>query len=256
MNFLRFVVTLKLLGRDCEIKETTVGIHAFGKPVDYNPAADATVREAARALRKKLSRFYGLEGQNDPIEITIPTGTYVPTILDRRILIVVRRFANWNPDGEQAHLCVTITDEIAYQLCQSACIEVARTKKPEAKMARYVIGGSFACMGTSITLNIWLNDLRDRRIVVSETFEESRDDIIKLSRLVAERVVAALRSKRSTCSTRERRFVSHRAQRPGRKRRSLGHPDLSLTHRPSVLTASPLQEPQHVYYLKNDSKEI
>src|SRR5262249_48378472 len=150
-----------LLGRDCEIKETTVGIHAFGKPIDYNPAADATVREAARALRKKLARFYGMEGQNDPIEITIPTGTYVPTILDRRLSIVVRRFAKWNPNGEQAHLCVTVTDEIAYQLRQSACIETACRKEPVAKLARYVVRGSFACMGSTVQLNLCLNDLRD-----------------------------------------------------------------------------------------------
>src|SRR2546428_13389314 len=64
-DFLSFVVAKKLLGREAEIKETTIAIQVFGKPTDFDCAEQATVRVAAGSLRLKLAQYYRDEDQND-----------------------------------------------------------------------------------------------------------------------------------------------------------------------------------------------
>jgi TolB-like protein len=77
-RFLEFVVLTKLSGREDEIKEYTIGIKALGRPVDFNPQLDSIVRIHASRLRNVLSSYYYKAGQQSPIIIDIPKGTYVP----------------------------------------------------------------------------------------------------------------------------------------------------------------------------------
>src|SRR5215813_9128785 len=126
-DFLSFVVTKTLLGREAEIKETTIAIHVHEEPTDYDPAESSTIRVAAAALRQKLAEYYMAEGQRDPVEIRIPRGTYIPEILDRRVVIAIADFENWNPEGLDDHLCTMVRDEIARSLRGAGPIEV---KKP------------------------------------------------------------------------------------------------------------------------------
>jgi hypothetical protein len=83
-DFLRFVVSKTLIGRADEIKELTVAIRAFRESVDFNPLENSKVRVAGLALRQRLAAYYANEGRNDPIEIAIPTGSYVPEMRKRR----------------------------------------------------------------------------------------------------------------------------------------------------------------------------
>ena len=84
-RFLEFVVEKKLSGRDEEIKEYTIGVNALGKPKDFNPQLDASVRIHAGRLRKILRDYYSGPGQNDSIHIDIPKGTYIPVFENRLI---------------------------------------------------------------------------------------------------------------------------------------------------------------------------
>ncbi len=86
-HFLMDVVERALAGRVDEINEQQLGTRIFGKPPDYNPAEDNTVRVQARILRKKLAEYYDGEGFDDPIHIVIPKGGYVP-VFEPRIAAV------------------------------------------------------------------------------------------------------------------------------------------------------------------------
>jgi TolB-like protein len=77
-RFLEFVVEKKLSGQDDEIKEYTIGVKALGKPKDFNPQLDASVRIHAGRLRRILLDYYSGPGKNDEVVIGIPKGTYVP----------------------------------------------------------------------------------------------------------------------------------------------------------------------------------
>src|SRR5215203_2495643 len=77
-RFLSFVVEKKLFGREDEIKEYTIGVKGLGKPSDFNPQLDASVRIHAGRLRKVLQQYYAGPGKNDTVLIDIPKGSYVP----------------------------------------------------------------------------------------------------------------------------------------------------------------------------------
>jgi TolB-like protein len=77
--FLRFVVERGLAGEGDQLKEYVVGVAVFGRSDDYDPRLDSIVRVEARRLRTKLDEYYAADGQNDPIIIRMPRGSYVPT---------------------------------------------------------------------------------------------------------------------------------------------------------------------------------
>jgi hypothetical protein len=58
------------------LKEYTIGVDVFGKPADYDPQEDASVRVQVGRLRQKLEEYSRIEGLNDPILIELPKRQY------------------------------------------------------------------------------------------------------------------------------------------------------------------------------------
>jgi hypothetical protein len=82
--FLRFVVNSALDGHPEDIKSYTIGVEAFGRCERFDPQADPIVRVEAARLRKALAGYFDGQGARDPIMITMPLGTYVPTFCHRK----------------------------------------------------------------------------------------------------------------------------------------------------------------------------
>jgi hypothetical protein len=70
-------------GEAVELKEYTVGIEAFGKPADYDPKTDSSVRVQAGKLRQKLDEYYRTEGATDPLIVELPKGHFRLAFRDR-----------------------------------------------------------------------------------------------------------------------------------------------------------------------------
>ncbi len=77
-QFLRFVVEGALSGRHFEFKERLIGIEVFGRPSDYDLAADAIVRGAAVELRKRIAQYYAEPDHASELRVELPLGTYAP----------------------------------------------------------------------------------------------------------------------------------------------------------------------------------
>ncbi|HMD48124.1 MAG TPA: hypothetical protein VKG79_03460 [Bryobacteraceae bacterium] len=77
-DFLRYVVERTLDGQSETLKERTIGIDVFGRPAEYDPSDDATVRVKAGEVRKRLGLYYASDGHTEDIRIELPHGTYVP----------------------------------------------------------------------------------------------------------------------------------------------------------------------------------
>src|SRR5262249_45149345 len=77
-RFLRFVVERHLEGKDRELKESVIGVEAFGRRPDFDPRQDPVVRTEAGRLRACLSEYYLNEGKSDALVIELPKGGYVP----------------------------------------------------------------------------------------------------------------------------------------------------------------------------------
>ena len=85
-EFLKYVVTETLAGRNKEIKGYTVATSVFGRKEDFDQATDPIVSIQANQLRRSLERYYLVAGSQDPIVIDIPKGTYVPTFRDQTVV--------------------------------------------------------------------------------------------------------------------------------------------------------------------------
>lgn len=79
-NFLRFIVTRTLDGEPEHIKGYTIGVDALGKPESFDPQADPSVRVMAGRLRQAITNFNREEALAGFPTISLPKGSYVPTI--------------------------------------------------------------------------------------------------------------------------------------------------------------------------------
>jgi TolB-like protein len=78
-RLLRYLVERTLAGEGDQLKEYVLGTEVFDRSDSYDPRLDSIVRVEARRLRSRLEDYYRGAGANDPIVITIPRGSYIPT---------------------------------------------------------------------------------------------------------------------------------------------------------------------------------
>ena len=64
-------------------KEYQIATEVFGRPSDFDPHLDSTVRVQAGRLRAKLAEYYASEGADDPVLVDFPKGTYSLTFHER-----------------------------------------------------------------------------------------------------------------------------------------------------------------------------
>ena len=72
-NLLRYLMTCSL--EDRVPKEATIAAEIFGK-TGFDPSQSTLVRVYLYNLRKKLKKYYSLEGADDPVVLHIPKGSY------------------------------------------------------------------------------------------------------------------------------------------------------------------------------------
>lgn len=82
-RFLRYIVEETLAGRTEAISGYAIGVDVFNKPEDFDPTVDSIVRVEAGRLRQRLAEYYNDAGRDDPVEIALPKGAYVPTFAAR-----------------------------------------------------------------------------------------------------------------------------------------------------------------------------
>lgn len=77
-RLLRYLAEHALTHPGAPLKEYQIATEVFGRPVDFDPQLDSTIRVQAGRLRVKLSEYYANEGLEDHIVVELPKGTYVP----------------------------------------------------------------------------------------------------------------------------------------------------------------------------------
>jgi hypothetical protein len=76
--FLSLVCEMEIAGRTAELTEYLIGVKALGRPPDYSPLGDSSVRTRAYELRQRLARFYSVENPDASVRIELPKGSYAP----------------------------------------------------------------------------------------------------------------------------------------------------------------------------------
>jgi hypothetical protein len=124
LRFLRFAVNQALAGPDGGSKERLIGMELFGRAADYDAGADPVVRVEARRLRRKLAEYYAGGGREDPVEIRLPKGGYLPTFEARASRI---RSVAVLPFSGHA-LSGGLTTRLIARLAASGALRVFRSK--------------------------------------------------------------------------------------------------------------------------------
>ena len=65
------------------LKEYQIATELYGRPADFDPQVDSTIRVQAGRLRAKLHDYYTTEGTRDPMIVELPKGTYLLSFHER-----------------------------------------------------------------------------------------------------------------------------------------------------------------------------
>lgn len=82
-NLLEYICQKYFEGDTEGIKEYSIAADVFHRPETFDQTTDSIVRVEVYRLRKKLRAFYDAEGADQPIEIVVATGHYLPEFVDR-----------------------------------------------------------------------------------------------------------------------------------------------------------------------------
>ena len=76
-KLLRYLAEHALDHPGSSLKEYQIATEVFGRPPNFDPQSDSTIRVQAGRLRLKIAEYYASEGAEDQVQVEIPKGTYV-----------------------------------------------------------------------------------------------------------------------------------------------------------------------------------
>ncbi len=74
---LRRITEQTIAGDFDSLKERSLGVDVFGRPLDYDTSQDPVVRASAAEVRKKLAQYYQEAGHELELHIELPPGSYL-----------------------------------------------------------------------------------------------------------------------------------------------------------------------------------
>jgi hypothetical protein len=77
-RLVRYLVEQAEAGRSHEVTEYEIGRHALGRPEEFSPETDSSVRSRMHSLRHKLEEYYLESGRKREWRIEFPKGSYRP----------------------------------------------------------------------------------------------------------------------------------------------------------------------------------
>jgi hypothetical protein len=79
-QFLKYIVDQSIAGHFELLKERIIGLELFGRPPAYDTGEDAIVRVTASEVRRRLQQHYGGTATHSEYRISLPLGSYIPSI--------------------------------------------------------------------------------------------------------------------------------------------------------------------------------
>ena len=77
-QFLSYAVQHRLEGNHDRLKERTIGVELFDRPVGYSTGDDPVVRVQAGEVRRRLEQYYHAQTGHPAVRIELHVGSYVP----------------------------------------------------------------------------------------------------------------------------------------------------------------------------------
>ena len=75
-RLLRYLAQKELENPGVHVKEYQIATEVFGRPADFDPQVESTIRVQAARLRGKLADYYASMGSSDAVIVALPRGSY------------------------------------------------------------------------------------------------------------------------------------------------------------------------------------
>ena len=75
-RLLRYLAQKEIESPGTHVKEYQIATEVYGRPADFNPQVDSTIRVQAARLRSKVSDYYSSHGSEDAVIVELPRGSY------------------------------------------------------------------------------------------------------------------------------------------------------------------------------------
>lgn len=222
-NLLQFVVSESLAGNHQDIKGFTLATRVLGRGAEFDQASDPIVSIHMSKLRQALERYYLTAGQQDPIVIGIPKGTYVPSFTERSLAgarstpestepdacfhasrpsVLIRAFENLSGDTDRNYLGLGFAAELAAELSRYPEIRVLQYgpegngKRASDTRARFMIDGSILKDEKGLKVIVRLTDDETHELIWSDAITSVADvgKFIAFQEMVARIVAVKLAS--------------------------------------------------------------
>ena len=202
----QYIIEQTLVGNAKRLKQYSIATEALGRGSDFDPDTDPIVRLEASKLRRVLEDYYLRSGSNDPIRISIPKGSYVPTFelvdwksvdpgltapsavdfvtpaLSVQRLLVIPPRAQLKNDACQ-ELTGGLFEQLSVELARYSDISLVTSSEPLNEVmvdpvgaglksqARFVVSGGVRQNGEAIRITFRLHDVRAGSIIWIECFD-------------------------------------------------------------------------------------
>ncbi len=121
------------------LKEYQIATEVFGRPADFDPQSDSTIRVQAGRLRMKLAEYYSSEGADDPLVVELPKGTYVLSFHQRAHLPAREAKPEVAPEAQPKVRRATIALSVLLVAALAVIVMLVETRnKPAVGAAAYV----------------------------------------------------------------------------------------------------------------------
>ena len=131
-SLLDYIVRETLAGRSHLLKGFNIANQVFGRDERFDARTDPLVRVQANRMRKALERYYLLAGKNEPVQITVPKGSYAAVFENRNVddersgalpaaaepTVAVLPFKSIGSGQDQEYFADGITEELTVALAQ------------------------------------------------------------------------------------------------------------------------------------------
>jgi TolB-like protein len=229
-QFLKFVVEEVLAGNGRQLKEYIIGINVLSKKPGFNPQTDPIVRIHAGRLRRTLNEYYTGQGQEDPILITIPKGTYAPEFVDnlngtdedtgadefvpeetgaKRTTVAVFPFKNnsinastsgFFEDGLGDHLSTELSrypelSVVSYYSCRSFAERATDIKEAGLLLdAKFIVTGTVQSNGEMLRVRVQLILSETREQLWAHSFEKKStvSDLFEIQDDIVQQVISQI----------------------------------------------------------------
>jgi hypothetical protein len=75
-RLLRYLALKELENPGIHVKEYQIATEVFGRPANFDPQVESTIRVQAARLRGKLADYYAAQGLSDPVMVELPRSSY------------------------------------------------------------------------------------------------------------------------------------------------------------------------------------